>query len=87
MKKAILILCLVAASLFTTAQSQTVEPVKTEQNKQASLNLTKNSTNSGEVWTAKDGTKYTVYLGAKGGKYVVRRSQKTGELYKYYLPK
>ena len=82
MKKAILIFALVAASLFTTAQVQTSsDPIKTEQQ------LTKNSTTSGEVWTAKDGTKYKVYIGAKGGKYVVRRSSKSGELYKYYLPK
>lgn len=81
MKKAILIFALVVASLFTQAQVQTVEPIKTEQQ------LTKNSQPTTEVWTAKDGTKYKVYIGAKGGKYVVRRSSKSGELYKYYLPK
>ena len=82
MKKVILIFALVAASVFNSVgQTQTVDPIKTEQQ------LTKNSTTTTEVWTAKDGTKYKVYIGAKGGKYVVRRSSKTGELYKYYLPK
>ncbi len=44
-------------------------------------------TPSGESYKAADGKTYTVYVGQRGGKYILRVSKKTGKEYKYYLPK
>lgn len=44
-------------------------------------------TPSGEVYKATDGKTYTVYVGQRGGKYILKVSKKTGKEYKYYLPK
>lgn len=44
-------------------------------------------TPSGEVYKDKEGKTYTVYVGARGGKYILKTSKKTGKEYKYYLPK
>lgn len=35
----------------------------------------------------KDGIKYTVYQSKKGSLYIIKVSKKTGNIYKYYLPK
>lgn len=40
---------------------------------------------SGEVYTDKQGQEYPVYIGAKGGRYYLRTSAKTGKPYKVYL--
>lgn len=47
----------------------------------------KAQTPSGESYKASDGKTYTVYVGQRGGKYILRTSKKTGKEYKYYLPK
>lgn len=39
------------------------------------------------TYVDKDGKSYPVYRGAKGGLYILRVSKKTGNVYKYYLPK
>lgn len=44
-------------------------------------------TPSGQTYKDKEGKTYTVYVGARGGKYILRTSKKTGKEYKYYLPK
>ena len=44
-------------------------------------------TPSGETYKATDGKVYTVYVGQRGGKYILKVSKKTGKEYKYYLPK
>ena len=44
-------------------------------------------TPSGESYKAADGKTYTVYVGQRGGKYILKVSKKTGKEYKYYLPK
>lgn len=40
-----------------------------------------------EIYTDAKGEVYQVYIGPKGGKYILRKSSKTGKEYKYYLPK
>ena len=38
------------------------------------------------TYTDSKGTKYTVYLSAKGKAYIIRKSSKTGKEYKQYMP-
>lgn len=63
--------------LFTlNIQAQVNEPVKTEVSAPEKYGYYK----------IQD-TKYQVYRGSKGGLYILRTSSKTGEKYKYYIPK
>jgi hypothetical protein len=64
--------------LFTlNVQAQVNEPVKIE--------ATKTPPIYGKYKIQE--TTYTVYQGSKGGLYIIRVSGKTGEPYKYYIPK
>ena len=38
------------------------------------------------VFIDKEGNKYPIYKGKKGGLYVYRISKKSGKTYRYYLP-
>lgn len=38
------------------------------------------------TFEAKDGTKYPIYLSAKGKAFIIRKSKKTGKEYRQYLP-
>ena len=44
-------------------------------------------TKTGCTWTDSKGVKYDIYMSSKGRCYVYKTSKKTGNTYKYYLPK
>ena len=44
-------------------------------------------TKTGCTWIDSKGVRYDIYMSAKGRCYVYKTSKKTGNTYKYYLPK
>ena len=51
------------------------------------IQITKAPISHGSFYTAQDGKKYQIHVGAHGGKYVIMTSQKTGKQYNRYLKK
>lgn len=62
-------------------QDTTKAPLQLTTEEQAAGKSIKTS----EVHTSKTGIKYTIYQGSKGGKFIIRRSAKTGNYYRQYL--
>lgn len=52
-----------------------------------SVQLVKSATLTTERHTTKAGKSFQVFTGSKGGKFIVRKSGKSGKWYKSYLPK
>lgn len=52
-----------------------------------SVSIAKKSILTKDFHTDKQGNKRHIFQGSKGGLFVIRKSAKTGNWYKYYLPK
>lgn len=64
-------------------QATVAAPVPTQ--KEAKPKKEKVHTPTGDTYTDSKGKIYPIYVGAKGGKYIVRTSGKTGEDYNSYI--
>lgn len=83
MKKFIICLLLATFSLVSYAEvTRQGDTFKVE--KSAS---TANDTQTKYTWEDKEGNKYPIFITKKGACYVKRVYKKTGNEYKYYLPK
>jgi hypothetical protein len=81
--KKFLLLCLIGASLNTTAQTK----VKLDANgNYISLKESKPADKpTGKKYTDDKGITYDVFLNSKDKAYIIRKSKKTGKEYKQYL--
>lgn len=55
--------------------------------KKKEKSFTKDDIKTGYTWTDSKGRVYDIYLSPRGSCYILVKSQKTGKLYKSYLPK
>lgn len=84
MKKLLIILTvLILGAVGTTCSAEVVRNGNTFETVQSANSDTVTPYN----WKDKDGNVYPVYITKKGACYIKRISKKTGQEYKYYLPK
>lgn len=85
MKRLILTIGIILCSLFVFSQAT----IKRDGNTFYAEKSTTTSSCTLTVFKWKDskGVEYPIYRSKKGAYYVIRTSNKTGEEYKYYLPK
>lgn len=82
----LIISCLIL--LFIASADMYSQTVKREGNNFTQVSKTSKGEDKATSYTYTDskGTKYTVYLSAKGKAYIIRKSSKTGKEYKQYMP-
>jgi hypothetical protein len=91
MKKVIVSMAFIMASMFAVAQTKKPNVTKDAQGNYVAIAKKKNTSDScscketGKTYTDKYGKVFPVYVSEHGKLFIFRVSRETGNIYKYYL--
>lgn len=82
-----LIFTIVLMFSFCTASSKAVQREGNTFKIEKSTGKSSDSEKTPYIWEDSKGMKYPIFMTDSGACYVIKKSQKTGKEYKYYIPK